>query len=42
MERSECSLALRKALRRVPDQYRDGSVDHFISGLSIKDIAAQR
>ena len=39
LERSECRLRIRKALRRIPAVYRRTLVDHFVRGYSVKRIS---
>ena len=41
LERSECRLKLRKALRGIPAVYRRTLVDHFVRGYSVKRISRQ-
>ncbi len=39
LERAECRVKLRKALRKVPPVCRQTLVDHFVHGYSVKRIA---
>jgi RNA polymerase sigma-70 factor (ECF subfamily) len=40
LDRSECCRRLRRALKRLPAIYRRVLVDHFVRGLSVKEVAA--
>lgn len=42
LERAECCVRIRAALRRVPRQYRETLVDHFVRGHSVKQISKSR
>jgi RNA polymerase sigma-70 factor (ECF subfamily) len=39
LERSECALRIRKALRAVPAIYRRILIDHFVRGYPVKQIS---
>ena len=42
LERSECRLKLREALRRISTVYRKTLVDHFVRGYSVRQISRQK
>jgi RNA polymerase sigma-70 factor (ECF subfamily) len=41
LERSECCVRLRRALRQIPALYRKVLLDHFVWGYSTRQIARQ-
>jgi len=39
LERADCCVRIREALRRVPRLYRETLVDHFVRGNSVRQMA---